>query len=112
MKRGDIVLAEVHFTDSSVAKVRPALVVSSEPVNRGQDRILIPISSRVDRLSPWDVVAKPSDAAFVATGLHRPSAFLCAKVITLHATLIKRRLGTAASYMDKIEACLKNALAL
>lgn len=113
MKRGDIVLVEVPFTDLTDVKVRPALIVSSDSVNRGDDRILVPISSNVSNPSPWDVLADPSDVAFAATGLHRPSAFRCAKVLTLSAALIKRRLGTAgAKYLSQVGARLRNALNL
>jgi mRNA interferase MazF len=113
MRRGDIVLVDVPFTDLTSAKMRPAIVVSSDAVNRGEDRVLIPISSSLANPSPWDVVALPSDAAFRATGLHRASAFKCAKMVTLSTSLIKRRLGTAdARYLALVSSRIKDALCI
>jgi len=112
MRRGDIVLAEVRFADLSAVKIRPALVISSDSVNRGQDRVLVPISSKVNKACQWDVIASPSDTGFKPTGLRCASAFQCAKLITLSSNLIRRKLGTAAPYMSKIESCVKKALGL
>lgn len=112
MNRGDIVLAEVHFTNLGATKVRPAVVISSDAVNKGEDRVLVPISSRMLLSWPWHVVASRADAGFRITGLHRESVFLCAKLMTLHRSLIHRKLGTAAPYMRQIEAGVRAALAL
>jgi mRNA interferase MazF len=111
VKRGDVVLVDVPFTDYTGSKVRPALVVSSSGVNRAGDCILVPISSNVSNPSPWDVLAYPTDAEFKATGLHRSSAFKCGKLVTLSANLIKRRLGAAGSgYLAQVAGRIKDAL--
>jgi len=112
MSRGDIVLAVVPFTDLGATKIRPVVVVSSDEFSRREDRIVVPISSSVSNLSVLDVAANPSDAGFAQTGLHRPSTFKCGNIITLNATLIKRRLGRADSYLPGIEARLRQALSL
>lgn len=112
MRRGDVVLIAWPFTDLSAAKVRPAVVVSSDEFNRGEDRILVAISSKVGDDSPWDVVARPQDAHFDGTGLRYASAFKCGKILTLSANLIERRLGEAGAYMPLVEARIKRALGL
>ncbi len=112
MKRGDVVLAEVYFTDLSGVKIRPVVVVSSYAVNRGDDRVVIPVSSNVAKPSRWGVLARDSDAAFKQTGLRRASVFRCDKVLTLSKALIRRKLGTADLYLVKIAKCLGDALGL
>jgi len=112
MKRGDVVLAEIHFTDLGGVKIRPAVIISSDAVNRGQDRVVIPISSNVLRPSRWDVLADTADPTFVPTGLHRPSVFRCDKPLTLNKSLIRRKLGTAAPYLAKITDAVRDALGL
>jgi mRNA interferase MazF len=112
MKRGDIVLIVVPFTDLTSAKVRPAVIISSDEFNRGEDRVLVAISSKVGDDSPWDVVARPQDTHFGGTGLRYASVFKCGKILTLSANLIERRLGEAGAYMPLIEARIKHALSL
>jgi len=110
MKRGDVVLVAWPFTDLTTAKVRPAIVVSSDDFNRGDDRILVAVSSNMSRWTSWDVPVRPSDAAFARTGLHVASSIQCGKLLTVSRSIIKRRLGAAAHYMTHIESGIKNAL--
>ena len=112
MRRGDVVLIAWPFTDLSAAKVRPAVVVSSNDFNRGEDRVLVAISSRVDVPGRWEVLAAPTDSAFRATGLRRASAIQCGKILTANRAVIKRRLGVAGPYLPQIESRIKDALSI
>lgn len=50
-RRGDVVLVPMDFTDRSRAKLRPAVVVSSEEYNRGGPDVMIAsITSNRDAL--------------------------------------------------------------
>jgi ABC-type uncharacterized transport system substrate-binding protein len=40
-KRGDVVLVGFVFSDESGKKLRPALVISSSPYNRGRKEVLV-----------------------------------------------------------------------
>lgn len=84
-KPGEVVLVEVPFTDLSKTKKRPALVLLS----RGQDHLVIFLTSRVEQAGPDDVMV----AASADNGLIVDSAALVTKLFTLHESLIVRSLG-------------------
>lgn len=44
---GRILLVEYPLTDHTAAKQRPALVVSGVEFNRGEDFVVVPLSSRL-----------------------------------------------------------------
>jgi mRNA interferase MazF len=112
MRRGDVVLIAWPFTDLSTAKVRPAVVVSSDEVNRGEDRILVKVSSAAGDPARCDVVVLATDAGFPKTGLRCTSTIQCGKLLTVSTRIIRRRLGTATSLMPQIERGIKHALGL
>lgn len=112
MRRGDIVLLEVPFTDLGGSKVRPALVLSSDEVNRGRGCIIVPISSKAQNPRAWDVVVRPTDPDFPRTGLVCLSVFQCDKVMALSQSLAKRWLGCAHSYMSAVERLVRSAMGL
>lgn len=93
MNRGDIVLVEYPFTDHSGSKVRPALVVSGDEFNRGQDRNLAAISTNFDPDDPFVFTIRVGDPHFTATGLKRDSAIRFTKILTLDKRVILRKLG-------------------
>lgn len=89
-ERGDVVLVPFPFTDLSKTKRRPALILSSGEYNGATgDVIITQITSRVNAPPrPGDhTIANWSDAGLLAPSLVR------AKLTTLHAGLIVRRLG-------------------
>lgn len=105
-------LLEVPFTDLGGSKVRPALVLSSDDVNRGRDCIIVPISSRAEKPRAWDVVVRPTDPDFRKTGLVCASVFQCDKVMALSQSLAKRWLGRAHSYLGAVEGMVRAAMGL
>ena len=74
MNCGDLVLVSFTFTDQSSHKVRPALVVSRDEVNTGEDFVVVPLSSRISEQPDWSVVIDERSEAFAATGLLGSSA--------------------------------------
>jgi mRNA interferase MazF len=112
MKRGDVVLVGWPFTDFSTMKVRPAVVISSNDYNQGEDCILVAVSSSTPKCASWDVPVQPSDVGFGRTGLHLASTIQCGKLLTVSRNIIKRRLGAAGDYMPHIESGIKKALGL
>ena len=85
MKRGDIVLIRIPFSDLSSNKVRPALVVSSnEYMQRCSDGIFICISSKnTNKLYPTDLLIENTDSEFRATGLKKSSLIRIDKIVIL-----------------------------
>lgn len=111
--RGDIVLIPFPFTDLGGQKVRPALIVSPDPV--GEDILVAFVSSVVPPAAtePTECVLNVTHSAFAQTGLKYASVFKMGKLATLHRSLILRRLGRATPELQKVlDAALKRAVGL
>jgi mRNA interferase MazF len=90
--RGDIVLVPFPFTDLSATKRRPALVLWADPA--GVDFVLAFVSSqRILGGHVGAVSLLPTHPEFSLTGLAAPSTVRTTKLVTLSATLLRRRLG-------------------
>ena len=91
-QRGDIVLADLPYSDRSGGKKRPALVVQCDRNNRLID------------------IATPAGAE---SGLLHTSAVKCEHIITLHRRFVERVLGRVPpNLMPKVDGCLKASLGL
>ena len=93
MKCGDIVLLNYPFTDDSSAKVRPALVVSADQFNRGEDVVIVPISSVPQHGDEYAHPIENTAAHFRETGLRQSSFVKWTKPLTVSRGLLQRRLG-------------------
>jgi mRNA interferase MazF len=112
LARGDIVLVPFPFTDLSDKKVRPALIVSPDP--QGTDVMAAFISSVTTPplgLTAWLLPTAHPD--FKQTGLKTDSVVKCGKLLTLHRSLILRRLGHVSSSIQReVDERLKLAVGL
>jgi len=100
LKRGDIVLVPFPFTDLSSRKVRPTLIISPDP--QTEDILLAFISSALphDRLTPTDFAIESNNPDFSKTGLKKSSVFKLSKLLTLHHSVILRRLGNVSKELQ------------
>ena len=75
LKRGDIVLVPFPFTDLSSQKVRPAIILTSDP--KSSDVLIAFVSSVVqpEAIQPTDYILKEEHTDFSATGLKKTSVF-------------------------------------
>ncbi|HUY87314.1 MAG TPA: type II toxin-antitoxin system PemK/MazF family toxin [Pirellulales bacterium] len=116
VSRGDIVLAELPYSDGSGAKVRPALVVQNDVNNRRlQDVILALITSTTHRasLEATQLLVDITTPDGQQAGLLHTSAVKCEHLITLHQRLINRVIGRLSpAMMQQIDDCLKASLGL
>jgi mRNA interferase MazF len=108
IRRGDILLLSFPFTDLQTTKVRPAVVVSSDPFNKtSADAIFIFITSK-EYTTPFSLRIKRTDPGFKTTGLKLSSTFRISKLMCLEQKLARRRLGYAnKNMMEKIDSVLK-----
>ena len=97
MKCGEVVLVTFPFTDLSGSKVRPTVVVSADDYNRGDDVVVVPISSVPDASDPHSFLLASSDPAFRNTGLRQTSSVKWTKPLTIAKRVIQRRLGALGS---------------
>ena len=81
---GDICLAAIPFSDCSVLKTRPALVLHVD----GPDLVLAPLTSH-DPRSEFDV----SLSFWGEAGLNKPGTVRCARIGRISSTLVYRVLG-------------------
>lgn len=93
MKQGTICLVNFPFTDRSGSKVRPVLVISADRFNRGEDVVVVPLSSKPNPGDPMSIFIDAGDPAFPLTGLKQPSAVKWAKPTVVAKTVLARRLG-------------------
>ncbi len=116
IKRGDIVLANLPFTDQSGAKIRPALVVQCDVNNARLDDVIVAMITRTTKLAaivPTQLLIDITTPDGKATKLLHTSAVKCEHLITLDKTLIIKSIGhVPTALMAKVDDCLKAALEL
>ena len=79
-REGQVVLLNFPYADSSVSKLRPALILRRLP-GRHDDWLVCMISSQLDQaIEHFDEVIRPEDADFMASGLKRASAVRIARL--------------------------------
>jgi mRNA-degrading endonuclease toxin of MazEF toxin-antitoxin module len=115
-RRGDVVIIDHPFSDATGSKVRPALIVQTDARNSRLTETIIALITKNTNLVATDptqllIDLKTPDGR--ASGLHVNSAVKCGKLFTVHENLIRNRIGLLTPMlMQKIDACLKVALAL
>jgi mRNA interferase MazF len=115
VKRGSVVFIRYPFTDLTGAKVRPALVVTPDPLLlRLEDvRCLFISSVMPDDLLSTDCVLEPGHPSFPTTGLKRRSVLRMHTLALLHKVLVLRIVGEGEpSLMDEVDQRLRLALGL
>jgi len=85
--RGSVILVRFPFSDLTSSKVRPAIVVSA--AHPSQDLLIVPLTSRTDRLQPGEFAMQDWQAA----GLNVASA-VKRGVFTIQQSLVIRRVGS------------------
>ena len=93
-EQGDVILVPFPFTDLTMVKRRPALVLSANWFNASrEDCILAAITSQIPfELQPDEYRLSASD--LVAGGLPKPSLVRLGKLFTMSKSLFRKRLGT------------------
>ena len=84
--KNEVILVRYPFSDLTAAKVRPAIVVGL--LDRSQDYLIVPLTSRTSPLAPGEFVLDDWGVA----GLNVPSV-VKRGVYTIHSTLIIKSLG-------------------
>ncbi len=103
MQRGTIVLVSFPFTNLKSSKVRPALIVSSESIDK-RDVIVAFISSVINKASikEVDFILEKTNKGFPETGLKKDSIIKLGKLTTLEKNIILGELGYLSKEMMKI----------
>ncbi len=116
MKRGEIVIIEVFFSDRTGSKVRPALVAQGDFLNqRLSDTIVAIITSSPRRFSgsATQLQIDPLSETGKSSGLRAASVVQCENPVTIDTSLIHARIGHLSdSLMLEVDQCLKVTLGI
>ena len=104
---GDVVLVPFPFTDQSISKKRPAVIVSSATYHRSRaDVILMAVTSQSMPVGQPKLTIQRWEGA----GLLKPSV-LKPLLATVDRTLVLRKLGTLqGSDLEALRECLREIL--
>ena len=96
-KRGNIILAEVFFSDSNKGKIRPAIVLSNNKYNKTGFVLLAPITTAGDEF------CLKIDEKHASCKLAGDSGARFDSIIRLHQKQIVKRIGKIdADFYDKL----------
>ncbi len=105
---GDILLIQYPHTDRSGSKIRPALVVSGDKYNRGDDFVIVPISSIEPKSLRYSFPILDTDKSFAATKLKKSSYVKWTKPYTISGMVVIRRLGCLPnSILSEVQAKIR-----
>jgi mRNA interferase MazF len=116
VQRGDLIIANLPFSDGSGSKVRPGLVVQCDANNARLDDVIVAIVTRTTKraaIEPTQLLIDLTTPEGRATKLLHTSAVKCEHLITIEQSLIQKVIGRLpSSMMQQIDVCLKVALEL
>jgi mRNA-degrading endonuclease toxin of MazEF toxin-antitoxin module len=109
-RRGDVVRVPLPYSGPTGQKIRPALVISTDPYHNEWDEVLVvAITSQPPRrVRPTDCLLQDWQGA----GLQQPS-WVRSHVVTIDRRRILAKMGwLTASDLAAVEACLRRATGL
>ena len=116
VRRGDIVLADLPYSDRTGSKKRPALVVQCDRNNQRLDDVILAMITTVTERAvsePTQLLIETRTPEGQRSGLLHDSALKCEHLITLHRRFVGRVIGQLPpAVMDKVDHCLKESLGL
>jgi mRNA interferase MazF len=113
MNRGDVVLIDFPYSDRTGSKLRPALVIQTDALNRSRDDTVLAAISRTRRFAPTEVLIDITTTEGGLSGLRHTSVVDCALLGTFDKGLVHHTLGSLAdSLMDEVESKLKLVLGI
>ena len=113
--RGDVVLVDFPFASGSGQKLRPAVVIQSDPYNRRlATTILAPITSNTRHTrEATQVAVDPATPDGSPTGLLKPSAIKCENLATVEGRLVRRKIGALGPTLTaELDLALRSALGI
>jgi mRNA interferase MazF len=116
MNRGDIVIVDFPFSDGSGSRVRPALIVQADDLNRSLNAtILAMITTSQNRNvgHPCQLIIDAGHPDYAASGLRTDSLIQGNVLATRRKTMILRTIGKlSAATMLEVDKCIVAALSI
>lgn len=100
VSRGDVVLLDFPFSDASGSKVRPAIVVQSNSLNRRLTSTVVVLVTKTThraRSEATQFSIEVDSPAGRAAGLRFDSAVACTSLYTVHQDFVTYRIGRLPS---------------
>lgn len=114
--RGDIVLADLPYSDRTGSKIRPALVVQNDQNNARLDDVILAMVTRTTKRAgsePTQFFIDLATPEGQQSGLLHASAVKCEHIVTLHRSFLRRVIGHLPdTAMRQIDNCLRESLDL
>jgi mRNA interferase MazF len=107
---GDVVLVKFPFTDLTMAKLRPAVVLATH----GDDLTILGIfSSPAQPFRPTWIILSSDDPNFPVIGLKATSVIKAERIAVVEQSVIARRLGyLSPAQLEQVKRAVKVALNL
>ena len=116
VSRGDVVLLDFPFSDASGSKVRPAIVVQNNSLNRRLTStmvVLVTKTMRRARSEATQFLIEVDSPAGKAAGLRFDSAVACTNLYTVHQDFVTYRIGRLPiESIPTLDGCLRAALGI
>lgn len=113
IRRGDVVIVDVPFTDVARSKARPAIIVQNDRDNaRLRKTIIVTITGNPKRLAdPSHLLIDPATPEGASAGIHGRSAASCNNVFVVEQSKIQQVVGHLSDVLkQRLNGCLKAAL--
>ena len=108
---GRILLVTYSFTDRTAAKQRPVIVISAMEFNRGEDVVVLPLSSRIASEDPYGFPILSTESYFPQTRLRQNSTVKWSKPMTISSKVVVRKLGIVpADVLEQIRELARSVL--
>jgi mRNA-degrading endonuclease toxin of MazEF toxin-antitoxin module len=113
IRRGDVVIVEIPFTDIAGAKKRPALEVQSDAYNQSIRKTVVAIftGNLRRRGDASHLYVDPGSSEGASSGLSGPSLASCFNLFTVEQTSIEQVIGHLSDFLkQQLNGCLRAAL--
>lgn len=113
IRRGDVVIADVPYTDVAKSKARPAIVVQNDRDNqRLRKTIVAVVTGNLSRLGdPSHFLIDPGTSEGASAGIRHASLASCNNLGTIEQTKVLQVVGHLSDVLkQQLNDCLKAAL--
>ena len=115
VSRGDVILISVPYVGVPGSKVRPAIVVQNDVLNKAlNETVIVSVTSKLAHLHrPQQMLIDVSTADGQGTGLVANSAVRCERLHAVPQADVRRTIGKLSPVLlARLDACLKFALGI
>ena len=98
-KKGDIVLVKFPFTDASSGKLRPALIISNDTINKTGDYLLMQVTIRLHGDALSLIISKKD---YQEEPLYKQSELRLHKIFILNESLMTNKITSVNDVFMKV----------